>query len=215
MGIRVLLAEDHHIIRQGIRSLLEKEIGIEVVGEAEDGRETVRLAGELKPDVVVMDVSMPNLNGVEATRKVCEANPEVKVIALSVHSDDQYVSGMLTAGASGYLLKDCVLQELVKAIESVANGRMYLSAFIAKGIVQEYKSLKSRETRSVFATLTTREREILQLIAESKSMKQIAAELFISEKTVATHRQHIMDKLGVTAVPDLVKIAIREGLITL
>jgi two-component system, NarL family, response regulator NreC len=215
MGIKVLLAEDHHITRQGIRSLLEKEIGIEVVGEAEDGRETVRLAEQLKPDVVVMDVSMPNLNGVEATRKICEADPEVRVIALSVHSDDQYVSGMLTAGASGYLLKDCVLEELVKAIESVANGRLYLSAPIAKGIVQEYKSMKSRETRSVFATLTTREREILQLIAESKPMKQIAAELFISEKTVATHRQHIMDKLGVGTVPDLVKYAIREGLITL
>ena len=215
MGIRVLLAEDHHIIRQGIRSLLEKEIGIKVIGEAEDGRETVRLAGELKPDVVVMDVSMPNLNGVEATRKICETDPEIKVIALSVHSDDQYVSGMLTAGASGYLLKDCVLLELVKAIESVANGQMYLSASIARSIVQEYKTMKSRETGSVFATLTTREREILQLIAESKSMKQIGAELFISEKTVATHRQHIMDKLGVATVPDLVKYAIREGLITL
>jgi two-component system, NarL family, response regulator NreC len=215
MTIRVLLAEDHHIIRQGIRSLLEKEIGIQVVGEAEDGRETVRMAGELKPDVVLMDVSMPNLNGVEAARKINEIDQDIKVIALSVHSDDQYVSGMLTAGASGYLLKDCVLEELVKAIESVANGHMYLSASIAKGIVQEYKSLKSRETRSVFATLTSREREILQLIAESKSMKQIAAELFISEKTVATHRQHIMDKLGVGSVPDLVKYAIREGMITL
>jgi len=215
MTIKVLLAEDHHIIRQGIRSLLEKEIGIKVIGEAEDGRETVRLAGELKPDVVIMDVSMPNLNGVEATRKICETDPEIKVIALSVHSDDQYVSGMLTAGASGYLLKDCVLLELVKAIESVANGQMYLSASIARGIVQEYKTMKNRETGSVFATLTTREREILQLIAESKSMKQIGAELFISEKTVATHRQHIMDKLGVATVPDLVKYAIREGLITL
>jgi two-component system response regulator NreC len=215
MSIKVLLADDHHIIRQGIRSLLDKEIGIKVIGEAGDGRETVRLTEELKPDVVVMDVSMPNLNGVEATQKICAMDPGIKVIALSVHSDDQYVFGMLTAGASGYLLKDCVLEELVKAIESVANGRIYLSAPIAKSVVQEYKSLKSRETHSVFTTLTTREREILQLIAESKSMKQIAAELFISEKTVATHRQHIMEKLGVSTVPDLVKYAIREGLITL
>jgi two-component system, NarL family, response regulator NreC len=215
MSIRVLLAEDHHIIRQGIRSLLEKEIGIKVIGEAQDGRETVHLVEELKPDVVVMDISMPNLNGIEATRKICETDPEIKVIALSVHSDDQYVSGMLTAGASGYLLKDCVLQELVKAIESVANGHMYLSAPIAKSVIQEYKSLKSKETHSAFSTLTAREREILQLVAESKSMKQIATELFISEKTVATHRQHIMDKLGVDTVPDLVKYAIREGLITL
>jgi two-component system, NarL family, response regulator NreC len=215
MSIRVLLAEDHHIIRQGIRSLLEKEIGIKVIGEAQDGRETVHLVEELKPDVVVMDISMPNLNGIEATRKILETEPEIKVIALSVHSDDQYVSGMLTAGASGYLLKDCVLQELVKAIESVANGHMYLSAAIAKSVIQEYKSLKSKETHSAFSTLTAREREILQLVAESKSMKQIATELFISEKTVATHRQHIMDKLGVDTVPDLVKYAIREGLITI
>ena len=124
MAINVLLAEDHHIIRQGIRSLLEKEMGIRVIGEAEDGRETVRLAAELQPDVVVMDISMPNLNGIEATRKICEADPDVKVIALSVHSDDQYVSGMLTAGANGYLLKDCVLEELVKAIEAVSNGQI-------------------------------------------------------------------------------------------
>jgi two-component system response regulator NreC len=214
MGIKVLLAEDHHIIRQGIRSLLEKEIGIEVIGDADDGRETVRLAAELKPDVVVMDVSMPNLNGIEATRKIRETDPDVKVIALSVHSDDHFVSGMLTAGADGYLLKDCVFDELVKAIEAVSNGRTYLSERIAKGIVQEYKSMKTRETRSVFSTLTAREREVLQMIAEGKSMKQIAAELFLSEKTVATHRQHIMDKLGVDNVPDLVKFAIREGIIT-
>jgi two-component system response regulator NreC len=214
MSIKVLLAEDHHIIRQGIRSLLEREIGIEVIGDAVDGRETVRLAGELKPDVVVMDVSMPNLNGIEATRKIHEADPDIKVIALSVHSDDHFVSGMLTAGASGYLLKDCVFDELVKAIEAVSNGRMYLSEQIAKGIVKEYKSMKTKETSSVFSTLTAREREVLQMIAESKSMKQIAAELFVSEKTVATHRQHIMDKLGVGNIPDLVKYAIREGIIT-
>jgi two-component system, NarL family, response regulator NreC len=215
MAVKVLLAEDHHIIRQGIRSLLEKEMGIRVVGEATDGRETVRLARELEPDVVVMDVSMPNLNGMEATRRICEADPDIKVIALSVHSDDQYVSGMLTAGACGYLLKDCVFDELVKAIESVSNGQTYLSSLIAKGIIQEYKSMKSGETRSAFSTLTVREREILQLIAESKSMKQIAAELFVSEKTVATHRQHIMDKLSVDNVADLVKCAIREGLISI
>jgi two-component system, NarL family, response regulator NreC len=212
MSIKILLAEDHHIIRQGIRSLLEKEIGIEVIGEAVDGRETVSLARQLKPDVVVMDVSMPNLNGIEATRQICEEDQGIKVIALSVHSDDPFVSGMLTAGAMGYLLKDCLLEELVKAIEAVANGRLYLSARIAQNVVQEYKSMKTRETRSVFSTLTAREREVLQMIAEGKSMKEIGVALFVSEKTVATHRQHIMDKLGIHTVPDLVKTAIREGL---
>ncbi len=215
MAIKVLLAEDHHIIRQGIRSLLEKTFGIEVVGEATDGRETVRLVSELKPDVVVMDVSMPNLNGIEATRKICEEDPDVKIIALSVHSDDQFVSGMLTAGALGYMLKDCVLEELVKAIQTVANGEMYLSAQIARHVVHEYKSLKSKKVGSVLETLTSREREVLQLVAESKSMKEIAAALFVSEKTIATHRQHIMDKLGIHTVPDLVKFAIREGIITI
>jgi len=215
MSIKVLLAEDHHIIRQGIRSLLEKEKGIEVIGEATDGRETVDLAKQLQPDVVVMDISMPNMNGIEATRKICQENPDIKVIALSVHSDDPFVSGMLTAGASGYLLKDCLLDELIKAIEMVTKGRLYLSARIAQKVVQEYKSLKSRENRSIFHTMTAREREVLQLIAEGKSMKEIGAILFVSEKTVATHKQHIMEKLGVHTVPDLVKIAIREGLIHL
>jgi len=215
MGIKVLLAEDHHIIRQGLRSLLEKEINIRVVGEAVDGRETVRMVKELKPDVVVMDVSMPNLNGIEATRQISEEDADVKVIALSVHSDDPFVSGMLTAGAQGYLLKDCLFEELVKAIETVANGQLYLSARITQNVVQEYKSIKAKETHSVFDTLTAREREVLQLIAEGKSMKQIGAALFVSEKTVATHRQHIMEKLDIHTIPDLVKIAIREGLTNL
>lgn len=215
MGIKVILAEDHHIIRQGIRSLLDKEFGIEVVGEAEDGRETVRLAKELQPDVVVMDVSMPNLNGIEATRKICEEYPDVKVIALSVHSDEQFISGMLTAGAYGYLLKDCVLEELVKAIKTVVNDQMYLSAKIAQHIIQEYKSMKSKETHSLLDTLTPREREVLQMIAESKSVKQIAAELYVSEKTIATHKQNIMNKLGIYSIPDLVKYAIREKIISI
>jgi two-component system response regulator NreC len=215
MGIKVFLAEDHHIIRQGIRSLLEKTFGIDVVGEAVDGREAVRLVHELKPDVVIMDVSMPNLNGIEATRKICEEDPDVKIIALSVHSDDQFVSGMLTAGATGYLLKDCVLEELVKAVQTVSIGEMYLSAQIARHVIREYKTMKSEKIGSPLDALTAREREVLQLIAESKSMKEIGAALFVSEKTVATHRQHIMDKLGVYTVPDLVKYAIREGIISI
>lgn len=213
MNIKVLLAEDHHIVRQGIRSMLEKEPGIDVVGEAVDGRETVQKALELKPDIVVMDVSMPNMNGIEATRRICAEDPDIKVIALSVHSDDPFVSGMLTAGASGYLIKDCVLEELITALSTVAAGRIYLSPAIAHNVLQEYKAMKGREVNSVFQSLTSREREVLQLIVEGKSMKQVGAELFISEKTVATHRMHIMEKLGIFNVPDLVKTAIREGLI--
>lgn len=213
MNIKVMLAEDHHIVRQGIRSMLEKEPGIVVVGEAVDGRETVQKALELKPDIIVMDVSMPNMNGIEATRRICAENPDIKVIALSVHSDDPFVSGMLTAGASGYLIKDCVLEELVTALSTVAAGRIYLSPAITQNVLQEYKAMKGREVNSVFQTLTSREREVLQLIVEGKSMKQVGASLFISEKTVATHRMHIMEKLGIYNVPDLVKTAIREGLI--
>ncbi|HNW60394.1 MAG TPA: response regulator transcription factor [bacterium] len=212
MPITVMLAEDHHIIRQGLRSLLEKQNGIQVLGEAEDGRAAVRLTSELQPDVVIMDVSMPGMNGIDATRQICAENPDTQVIALSVHSDDPFVSGMILAGARGYLLKDCLLDELVKAIEAVASGRLYLSARIAQTVVQEYKSFKSRESLSLLQTLTAREREVLQLIAEGRSMKEIGGLLFISEKTAATHRQHIMEKLGTFNVPELVKIAIREGL---
>jgi two-component system, NarL family, response regulator NreC len=215
MTLKILLVEDHHIIRQGIKSLLEKQEGLCVVGEAQDGREAVDLAKSLKPDVIVMDVTMPKLNGIEATRKIREDNPDAKVIALSVHSDDAFVSGMLTAGASGYLLKDCLVQELVTAIRSVANDQFYLSQSIARTVVHEYRTLKANEIRSVFSTLTSREREVLQLIAEGRTTKQIADTLFVSEKTISTHRQHIMEKLGMDSVPDLVKYAIREKLISL
>lgn len=215
MSITVLLADDHHIVRQGIRSLLEKAQDISVVGEAVDGRETVALAKQLNPDVVVMDISMPNMNGMEATRQICLEDPTIKVIALSVHSDDPFVSGMLMAGASGYLLKDCVLDELVEAIRTVAHDRLYLSSRITRNVVQEYRQMKSREWDSVFNSLTAREREVLQLIAEGKSTKEVGQVLFVSEKTVATHKQHIMEKLGKSRIADLVKIAIREGLIHL
>jgi RNA polymerase sigma factor (sigma-70 family) len=215
MTLNILLVEDHHIIRQGIKSLLEKQDGLCIIGEAEDGRQAVELAKKLKPDVIIMDVTMPQLNGIEATRKILEDNPDAKIIALSVHADDAFVSGMLTAGASGYLLKDCLVQELVTAIRSVANDQFYLSQSIARTVVHEYRSLKSNDIRSVFSTLTSREREVLQLIAEGRTTKQIADTLFISEKTISTHRQHIMEKLGMDSVPDLVKCAIREKLISL
>ena len=214
MTLKILLVEDHHIIRQGIKSLLEKQDGLVVAGEAEDGREAVELARTLKPDVIVMDVTMPKLNGIEATRRILEQDPDSKVIALSVHADDAFVSGMLTAGAAGYLLKDCLVEELVTAIRSVAQDHFYLSKSIERTVVHEYRSLKANQVRSVFSTLTSREREVLQLIAEGRTTKQIADTLYISEKTVSTHRQHIMEKLGMESVPDLVKYAIREKLIS-
>ncbi len=215
MTLKILLVEDHHIIRQGIKSLLEKQDGLVVAGEAEDGREAVELARTLKPDVIVMDVTMPKLNGIEATRRILEQDPDSKVIALSVHADDAFVSGMFTAGAAGYLLKDCLVEELVTAIRSVAQDHFYLSKSIERTVVHEYRSLKANQVRSVFSTLTSREREVLQLIAEGRTTKQIADTLYISEKTVSTHRQHIMEKLGMESVPDLVKYAIREKLISI
>jgi DNA-binding NarL/FixJ family response regulator len=214
MKTRILLAEDHNIIRQGIRSLLEKNPEFEIVGEVNNGRDAIQKAAELSPDIALMDVNMPGLNGIEATRIIADNSPEAKVIALSVHSDDAYVSGMLMAGASGYLLKDCVLDELVSAIKTVMLGHVYLSSALTKNLVNEYRSIKSKNIDSYHSLLTEREREILQLLAEGQSTKQIAADLFISIKTVSTHRQHIMEKLNMTTIQDLVKFAIREKIIT-
>lgn len=208
------MAEDHNIIRQGIRSLLEKNPEFEIVGEVNNGRDAIQKAAELSPDIALMDVNMPGLNGIEATRIIADNSPEAKVIALSVHSDDAYVSGMLMAGASGYLLKDCVLDELVSAIKTVMLGHVYLSSALTKNLVNEYRSIKSKNIDSYHSLLTEREREILQLLAEGQSTKQIAADLFISIKTVSTHRQHIMEKLNMTTIQDLVKFAIREKIIT-
>ena len=212
MSIRVLLAEDHHIIRQGIRSLLEKAPGLEVIGEATDGRETVTLARQLNPDVIVMDVSMPNMNGIEATRQICLEDPTIKVIALSVHSDDPFVSGMLMAGASGYLLKDCVLEELVQAIQTVAHDRLYLSSRITRNVVQDYRLMKSRELDTVFSTLTPREREVLQLIAEGLTSVQIGERLHIAASTVEVHRRNLMRKLDLHNVAELTRYAIHSGI---
>ena len=214
MKTRILLAEDHNIIRQGIRSLLEQNPGFDILGEAANGRDAIRLAAELQPDIVLMDVNMPNLNGIEATRKIVEEQPHIKVIALSVHSDDAYVSGMLLAGASGYLLKDCVLDELTTAIKHVNIGHVYISSTLTKNIISDYRAIKSQSMSTYHHLLTDREREILQLLAEGKSTKQVAAELFISIKTVSTHRQHIMDKLNISTLQDLVRFAIREKIIS-
>ncbi|MDY0045079.1 MAG: response regulator transcription factor [Syntrophales bacterium] len=209
---KILLAEDHKIVRDGLRTLIGSEPGMEVVAEAEDGRSAVRLAHELSPDVIIMDIAMPDMNGIDATRVIIRENPKVKVIALSMYSDRRFVSGMLEAGASGYLLKDCAFEELVRAIRSVMSNQIYLSPTIAGIVVNRYIGKSPGSESSVFTNLTPREREILQILAEGMSTKKIAYHLNISVKTVETHRRNIMEKLNIHSISELVKYAIREGL---
>jgi DNA-binding NarL/FixJ family response regulator len=215
MNIRILLADDHKIVREGLRALLAKQIGIEVIAEAEDGRTTVQMARELLPDVVIMDIAMPDMNGIEATRRITTETLGIKVISLSMHSDRRFVVEMLKAGASGFLLKDCALEELAHAIHAVTANRIYLSPGIADVMIKDYVHLLSKEDLSVFSILTAREREVLQLLTEGKTTKEIASSLQISVKTVETYRQQIMDKLSIHSVAELTKYAIREGLTSL
>ncbi len=215
MSIKVLLADDHKIIRDGLRSLIERHPEMEVVGEAEDGRSTVQLARELDPDVVIMDISMPDLNGIDATQQIIAEAPDVKVIALSMHSDRRFVVGMFKAGASGYLLKDCAFDELEQAIKTVLADQTYLSPKIASVVIKNYVPQLSTDDTSAFSVLSTREREVLQLLAEGKSTKQIASDLYLSVKTIETYRQRIMDRLDIHNLAELIKFAIREGLTSL
>jgi two-component system response regulator NreC len=212
MSIRILLADDHKITREGLCSLLEKQQDMDVVAEAENGRTAVRLAHELLPDVVIMDVTMPDLNGVEAARQIVGRFPNVKVIALSMHSDSLFVTEMLRSGASGYLLKDCAFDELARAIRTVASGKTYLSPSISGVVVEDYLHRLTKTNFSSSEILTDREREVLQLMAEGKSTKQIALKLSISVKTVETHRRQIMNRLDIHTVAELTKYAIRKGL---
>jgi len=215
MSIRILLADDHKITRQGLRSLLEKEQDMEVVAEAQDGRTAVLLVRQVWPNLVIMDVSMPDLNGVEATRQIVAAAPNVKVIALSMHSDTLFVAEMLKSGANGYLLKDCAFEELARAIRTVMEGKTYLSPSISGVVVDDYLHQLSKTTLSSSDVLTSREREVLQLLAEGKTTKQIALKLHISIKTVETHRRQIMEKLNIHSVAELTKYAIRKGFTSL
>ena len=214
MSIRVLLADDHRIIRDGLRALLEQQPDMQVIAEAENGREAVKLSKSLSPQVVVMDLGMPDLNGVEATRQVLKDSPSIHVLALSMHTDKRFIISMLDAGASGYLQKDCAFDELVNAVRAVATGGTYLSPRIAGQVVKE--RLRPRVSAGPgAANLTPKEREVVQLVAEGKSTKEVAALLDISVKTVETHRQHAMTKLGLRSVAELTKFAVREGLTSL
>jgi two-component system, NarL family, response regulator NreC len=215
MSIRILLADDHRIMRDGLRVLLEKQPDIEVAGEAESGRSALRLARELSVDMVIMDIGMPDLNGIDATREIIAIVPGIKVIALSMHSDKVFVGEMLKAGASAYLLKHCAFEELAQAIRVVNSGQFYLSPQITGLMIQEYLRQMPDDNPSVFTVLTAREREVLQLLVEGKSSRQIASCLNISLKTVETRRQQIMSKLNINNLADLIKHAIREGLTSL
>lgn len=215
MTIQILLADDHKITRDGLKALLENQKNMAVVGEAENGRKAVRLALELKPDVIVMDINMPELNGIEATRQIISELPEAKIIALSMYSDKRYVVGMLKAGVSGYLLKNCAFDELVSAISAVVNNQNYMSPKIADTVMKDYANILESSDTSPASLLTAREREVLQLIAEGLKTKDIATRIHVSIKTVETHRQQIMRKLNAKSVAELTKIALREGLTSL
>lgn len=209
--IRILLADDHAIVCEGFRSLLASEPGMEVIAEADNGRTAVEFAQNKQPDLVVMDISMPDLNGIEATRRIMRDSPSIRIIALSMHNDKRYITEMLKAGARGYLLKKGAFQELVAAIRVVMEGRIYLSPDITGIVVEDYLKNVPENDSSIRSLLTERELEILQLVAEGKSMKEIAYLLELSVKTVSNHRQNIMEKLKIDSLASLVKYAIREG----
>ncbi|MCK5173358.1 MAG: response regulator transcription factor [Planctomycetes bacterium] len=215
MSIRIILADDHKIIRDGLRSLLEKEDDIQIIAQADDGRKTIELVTELTPDVVIMDIGMPGLNGIEATRHIAHEFPKVKTIALSMHSDKRFVTEMLKAGASGYLLKNCAFEELATSIRTVVDGKTYLSPAITDIVVDNYIRSTPDTQPTVYSTLTNREREVLQLLAEGRTTKQIAIQLYVSTKTVETHRAKIMKKLDIDNMATLTKYAVREGLTSL
>jgi two-component system, NarL family, response regulator NreC len=216
MGIRILLADDHKIMRQGLRSLIKGEPDMEVIGEASNGQEAIKLACELSPHVIVMDVNMPDLNGIDATGRILARSPDIKILGFSMSSDKKHVLEMFQAGVSGYMLKDCAFEELVQAIRTLRAGQMYLSPKIAGTLIEDYRS-RATLIRDALSSpvLTAREREVLQPIAEGKATKEIADSLNLSVKTVETHRRNIMEKLHLRGTAELTKYAIREGIISI
>ena len=212
MSIRIILADDHIILRHGLSKSLQMEKDIEVIAQANNGRTAVELVQELSPDVIIMDIGMPDLNGIEATRQIVKNSPKVRVIGLSMHSAKKFIVEMFKAGASGYLLKDCEFDELVNAIRTVASGKNYISPSISNILVETCVNDDPKKQKSAFSTLTKREREVLQLITEGKTTKQTAKRLHISPKTVEVHRLNIMNKLDIDNMAQLTKYAIQEGL---
>jgi DNA-binding NarL/FixJ family response regulator len=215
MPIRILLADDHAVVRDGVRALLEKQSDMAVIAEAADGRDAVRLAEELAPDVAIMDIAMPNMNGIEATRRILAAHPRTAVVVLSMHQDESYVLGSLKAGARGYLLKDSLRSEIVEAVRTVSQGRSFLTRRISRMMQEDYiRQMEQRGFEDSYDLLTAREREILQLAAEGRANKEIAAVLHIGLTTVETHRTHILQKLNLHSVPELILYAVRKAIIS-
>jgi len=210
----VLIADDHGIVRQGLRALLEKSPDVSVIGEASDGREAVRLAAELRPNIVVMDIAMPMLNGVDATSQILSRDPEIKIIILSMHSDESYILRALSAGAKGYLLKDSAEGDILPAVQTVAEGRPYFSPVIASTLLDEYlQTMKKNKVRDSYDLLSEREKEVLQLLAEGKSNKEVASLLNLSPYTIESHRTSLMQKLNLHNTAEIVLYAVRKNII--
>lgn len=213
--IKILIADDHRIVREGIRTLLANEPDIKVIAEAENGREAIKLASQHKPDITIMDIGMPELNGIEAIIHIRHQIPSARIIALSMHSEHDFIWKAFKAGAYAYLLKDCAAAELVNAIHQVNSGKKYISEDISDVILQDFVEHKWHEPDEFYIPLSEREKEVLQLLSEGKPAKEIAEILFISHKTVESHRKNIMEKLQLFSLPELTKYAIRNGLTSL
>lgn len=211
----VMIVDDHQIVRDGLKAILHLEEGIGVIAEADNGRSALRLVEELKPEIVIMDIAMPDMNGIDATRRISAEHPHVKVLILSMHHDKRMVVEVFNAGARGYLLKECAADELLRAIKTLLQGETYLSPKISSLVVKDLVTYRQGEVPSGICSLSSREREVLQLLAEGKSMKEIAFTLDVSLKTVEAFRKRLMDKLKVNSIAELTKIAIREGLTSL
>ncbi|MCK5113325.1 MAG: response regulator transcription factor [Phycisphaerae bacterium] len=213
--IKILLVDDHDILRGGLAAVLNNEPDMEVIAEANEGRSALDMVRQHNPDVIVMDVTMPHLNGIDATTQICKAAPDMKVLALSMHGESKFVSRMLEAGAKGYLTKSCTPEELVSAVRTVHKGKVYLSPKIATVVIQDYVAPEKVAPGPSLEKLSSREREVLQLFAEGKTTKQIAMLMHLSPKTIETHRAHIMEKLGIHSIAELTKFSLREGLTSL
>lgn len=215
MRIRVLLADDHLIVLEGIKTLLNKDPDIEVVDTASNGREAIKKAEELRPDVIIMDIGMPELNGIDATTQIKKISPSIKIVVLSMHSDKVFISKAFKAGVSAFLIKECDFEEIIKAIKTVYDNQTYISPLVANILIEDYRDAMNGITDGVkTGDLTVREREILQLIAEGLTSKEMATKLNVSSKTIDTHRQQIMDKLNIRTIAGLTRYAIKQGIIS-
>lgn len=212
---RILIADDHGIVRQGLRSVLSRDLSFEIIGEASDGREAVLLAESLEPDVVIMDIAMPDLSGIEATAQICKGSPDIKVVILSMHSDETYILRALNAGAKGYLLKDSAEVDLVRAVHSVCRGKPFFSPEITQVLLEDYmRSLQQRRLQDSYELLTDREKEVLHLLAHGKSNKEVAAALDLSTNTIESHRMSLMKKLNLHNTAEIVLYAVRKKIVS-